>query len=159
MALIGRIEEIKSINRIIISGKPEFTVVYGRRRIGKTYLMKQHFNNSFTFYTSGLASQKIEVQLSQFYSALNLHPLYKGIRQGENWMEAFRDLIELLEKDQSDIKTIFIDELPLMDVKNSELFTAIDFFWNTWANARIDIKLFVCGSSASWMINNLLKNT
>lgn len=157
--MIGRLRESKELQDVIDSGRSEFVVVYGRRRVGKTYLIRNYFNNQFTFYSTGLANDELAVQLANFNTALKLHKAYKQTEDATNWMEAFTNLTKILAASKAPIKTIFIDELPWMDTKNSDLITAIDFFWNKWASARSDIKFIVCGSSASWMLNKLLKNT
>lgn len=159
MNIIGRIAEIRELNELMTSKKSEFVVVYGRRRVGKTYLIRQYFGNKFSFYTTGLAEGKTEVQLVNFNAALRQSPFYEEQKEAANWMDAFRHLIKLLEATPDEKKVVFIDELPWMDTRDSGLISAIDFFWNSWASARNDIKFIVCGSSASWMIDHLLKNT
>ena len=159
MSIIGRIDEIKEFDEIVASKQSEFLVVYGRRRVGKTYLIRQYFGNKFSFYTTGLANENTNLQLANFNAALKQSPFYEEQTDANNWMDAFRNLIKILEASPDEKKVIFIDELPWMDTKGSTLIAAIDFFWNSWASARKDIKLIVCGSSASWMITNLLKNT
>ena len=159
MSIIGRKLEIEELNGILATNKSEFLVVYGRRRVGKTYLIRQYFKNTFSFYSTGLADEKTSVQLANFNAALRQNLYYQEGLDAQNWMEAFRNLIQVLEASPDEKKVIFIDELPWMDTKDSGLIAAIDFFWNSWASARTDIKLIVCGSSASWMIDNLLKNT
>jgi uncharacterized protein len=159
MSIIGRKSEILEFDEIISSPKSEFLVVYGRRRVGKTYLIRQYFENKFSFYSTGLAEENTTLQIANFNAALRQSPFYEEQKDAENWMDAFRNLIKILEANPAEKKVIFIDELPWMDTKNSGLISAIDFFWNSWASARNDIKFIVCGSSASWMIDNLLKNT
>ena len=159
MNIIGRIAEIRELDELMASKKSEFVVVYGRRRVGKTYLIRQYFGNKFSFYTTGLAEGKTDVQLVNFNAALRQSPFYEEQKEATNWMEAFRYLIKLLEATPDEQKVVFIDELPWMDTRDSGLISAIDFFWNSWASARDDIKFIVCGSSASWMIDHLLKNT
>ncbi|MDZ7900938.1 MAG: ATP-binding protein [Arcicella sp.] len=159
MSIIGRKIEIEEFDGMMASNKSEFLVVYGRRRVGKTYLIRQYFNNKFSFYSTGLAEEKTSIQLANFNAALRQSPFYEEQKDADNWMDAFRNLIKILEVNPEEKKVIFIDELPWMDTKDSGLILAIDFFWNSWASARNDIKFIVCGSSASWMIDNLLKNT
>jgi uncharacterized protein len=159
MSIIGRIKEIEEFNEMMASKKSEFLVVYGRRRVGKTYLIRQYFSNKFSFYSTGLAEENTGVQLANFNAVLRQSSFYEEQKDANNWMDAFRNLIMILEANPDEKKIIFIDELPWMDTKNSGLISAIDFFWNSWASGRNDIKFIVCGSSASWMIDNLLKNT
>jgi uncharacterized protein len=159
MELIGRIREIERLNTLLKSPKSEFLAVYGRRRVGKTFLIRAHFKNTFDFYATGLAKGNTRQQLTNFSIFLNnafstLHPV------PQNWLEGFNLLIQELEKRKKDEKqVIFIDEMPWMDTKKSDFMMGLEFFWNSWASAQDHVLLIVCGSAASWMINNLIKNT
>lgn len=159
MNVIGRYAEKDELDRVVNSKKSEFVVVYGRRRVGKTFLIKQHFKGRFTFYTTGLADSALDSQLTVFNATLKTSPYYKETTEATSWMEAFQHLTTILGADTAKIKLIFIDELPWMDTRGSKLLMALDYFWNSWASARSDIKLLVCGSSASWMIKKLMNNT
>jgi predicted AAA+ superfamily ATPase len=160
MTLIGRNREIEKLNRLARSPKPEFLAVYGRRRVGKTFLVREYFNNQFDFYTTGLAKGNTKQQLTNFNIFLSNY-FSENYPVPENWLEAFNMLIKALEKKkQSDKKRIiFIDEMPWFDTKKSDFMMGLEFFWNSWASAQPNILLIVCGSAASWMINNLIKNT
>ena len=148
----------------MLSGRPEFIAVYGRRRVGKTYLIKEYFNQNFAFYTTGVTDLNMKGQLKTFYGQLRE---YGGAFQNEpkDWFEAFRMLKELLERPDvhrdpaSGRIVVFLDELPWMDTPKSGFKSALDFFWNSWASSREDILLIVCGSATSWIIDDLLSNT
>lgn len=156
MRLIGRITEQKMLDSIVNSDKAEFVAVFGRRRIGKTFLIKEFFNKQFTFYTTGLANANTKMQLTNFTISMNQH-FHKENAVAKNWLEAFNQLkIELQLKKGK--KIIFIDELPWFDTKKSDFLTGLEFFWNSWASTEPDLKLIVCGSAASWIINKLIKN-
>ena len=158
MEIIGRQSEQISLKQYVDSEKPEFVVVYGRRRVGKTYLIKEFFNQSFSFYTTGLAKAKKDEQLENFNTALN-HYGKLPYPKTKSWMDSFRQLIHLLEHSKKRTKkVIFIDELSWLDTPRSGFITALEYFWNSWASSRPDILLIVCGSATSWMINKLLKN-
>jgi AAA+ ATPase superfamily predicted ATPase len=132
--------------------------VYGRRRTGKTFLVKEFFKNRFSFYISGLANATQEEQLENFASALSFYGQTPYSR-AKSWLEAFRQLVHLLENDKKRRKkVIFIDELPWFDAPRSGFITGLEWFWNSWASARPEILLIVCGSATSWMINKLLNN-
>ncbi len=159
MELIGRKNEILDLERSMISDQSEFIVLYGRRRVGKTYLIRQLFENKFSFYVSGLSKAKIKVQLANFNSKILQNEYYDhNIADADDWMAAFNNLITVLEANKNDKKIVFIDELPWLDTKNSGIITALEYFWNSWASARNDIKLIVCGSAAWWMLEKLIKN-
>jgi len=158
--LIGRKKEIQKLRNYKKSRKSEFVALYGRRRVGKTYLVRQVFQQEMTFQLTGLANVGKKAQLTQFHAELLEHfPENEGIVPAEDWFIAFRQLIAALEK-QKDIpkKVIFLDELPWLDTRGANFLSGLEHFWNSWASARTDILLIVCGSAASWMINKLLNN-
>lgn len=159
MKIIGRQYELSEFEKIKSSSKSEFVAVYGRRRVGKTFLIRHAFHNDFTFHFTGLANAKLDDQLKNFYTQLSKkHTFKKGIVPAANWLEAFEHLIDYLSKQRTKKKTIFIDELPWLATSQSKFIIALEYFWNHWASARKDIVLVVCGSAASWMIQHLLKN-
>jgi len=158
MEIIGRYDEKYALQQYVESDKPEFVAVYGRRRVGKTFLIKEFFKQSFSFYISGMANATKEEQLENFNATLTFYGKMPYPRVG-SWMESFRQLIHLLEYNRKKgKKVIFIDELPWLDTPRSGFITGLEYFWNTWASAQPDILLITCGSSTSWMINKLLKN-
>lgn len=158
--LIGRQKEIEKLKRYADSRKSEFIAIYGRRRVGKTYLIREVFEEQFAFQITGLANATMSDQLSQFHAALLQYSTKDaGIEPAKNWMMAFRQLIKLLEqKETKGKKVVFLDELPWLDTHKSKFLTGLEHFWNSWASARRDVLLIVCGSAASWMIKNLLNN-
>jgi uncharacterized protein len=159
MKLIGRKREIEKFNKLVSSSKAEFLAVYGRRRVGKTFLIREYFNNQYAFYVTGLAKANTKQQLINFTIFINQYFQTQHEVQ-ENWLLTFNLLIrELEKKDSSEKQIIFIDEMPWMDTQKSDFMTGLEFFWNAWASAKSNILLIVCGSAASWMINNLIKNT
>jgi uncharacterized protein len=156
--IIGRTKEVTFLDNIYHSGKSEFVVVYGRRRVGKTFLVRNAFQQEFSFYLTGYANATLHTQLDNFSKTLTKHyPAYKS-KKVSNWIEAFQQLITYLEKLKTKRKLLFIDELPWLDTPNSDFLSAVEHFWNTWASARKDIVLIVCGSAASWMINKIINN-
>ncbi|GAB3420546.1 ATP-binding protein [Niabella aquatica] len=133
--------------------------MYGRRRVGKTFLIREAFNNRFDFYITGIANVNTQQQLLNFHLALKKYdPSGKENKPAENWLIAFQQLITLLEGKESKKKVIFLDELPWLDTAQSGFMPALEHFWNSWASSRKDIVLVVCGSAASWMINKLIHN-
>ncbi len=159
MKLIGRTREIEKLNRLTQSAKSEFLAVYGRRRVGKTFLLREHFKNEFDFYATGLANGNAKQQLTNFTIFINNY-FGETHTVPQNWLSAFNLLVKALEKNPSNKKRIlFFDEMPWMDTKKSDFMMGLEFFWNAWASARSDIMLIVCGSAASWMIHHLIRNT
>ena len=159
--LIGRKEELKKLKSYLTSRKSEFVAVYGRRRVGKTFLIRKAYNNRFALQLTGLANVSMKEQLSQFHAALTKHasPLNLQPALPTDWFEAFRQLSDYLEKLPSENKkVVFLDELPWLDTRNSKFLSGLEHFWNSWASAREDIVLIVCGSAAAWMLNHLIRN-
>ncbi len=157
--IIGRKEEIAILDTLKQANEAAFVAVYGRRRVGKTYLIRQYFNDTFTFQVTGIANVERLQQLSNFHSALiRYFPEIEDKPVAKDWFQAFQQLITALEADDRPRKILFLDELPWLDNTKSYFISALEHFWNSWASARKDILLIVCGSSASWMINNLINN-
>ena len=173
--MIGRKREIEILNDAYASTNPEFVGVYGRRRIGKTYLISQVFSGKFIFKHSGLSpfedededkikerrfEKEMERQLRHFHSSL-LREGEAGTKPPTSWEEAFFRLDRLLSKKKAingSKKVVFIDELPWMDTPKSGFLSALEGFWNTWGCFQNDLLLIVCGSATSWMTNNLINN-
>ena len=155
--IIGRKDEQAELRRAYESEYSEFVAVTGRRRIGKTFLVRETFNYTFAFQHSGLANQKTRVQLQEFRQSLIKSGL-KKCRVPADWFDAFFLLSELLDQQGKGKKVVFIDELPWMDAPRSNFVSALEHFWNAYASARKDILLIICGSATSWIINNVFRN-
>lgn len=158
MNIIGRKSEINQLNHLQKSNESEFVMVYGRRRVGKTYLVREFFNNKFDFYLTGIANGNYKEQLANFRSAMLNFDEKLGSLLPSNWWEAFDQLKKLLSKSRSTRKVIFLDEVPWIDTPRSDFVKALEHFWNSWASARNDITLIVCGSAAAWMVKNIVRN-
>lgn len=158
--LIGREKETQKLNGYLTNDRSEFIAVYGRRRVGKTFLIRQVFANKITFHLTGLARASMSQQLGNFHAELFNRSQGTGYLQvAKDWFTAFRQLIEFLERrGGEEKKVIFLDELPWLDTRQSGFLSALEHFWNHWASARTDILLIVCGSAASWMLNNVIHN-
>lgn len=157
MKLIGRTQEIRELNEYHQSGKSEFLVVYGRRRVGKTFLIREHFRDDFFFAHTGVANADMDIQLTEFNKSLKRARGDKH-RDATDWFSAFDCLREHIEQAGLGRKIIFIDELPWMDTQKSLLLPALEHFWNDGASGRDDVFLIVCGSATSWVIGKLLKD-
>lgn len=156
--LIGRTREREDLEEWLKSRRSEFIAVYGRRRVGKTFLVRKTVGNAFTFHFSGSYGIGRKEQLLNFCLALREQSGEPDIRVPENWVMAFHELKRLIEKSRNEQKIIFLDELPWMDSAKSGFIAALENFWNGWASWRDDIKLIVCGSATSWIIKNIIRN-
>lgn len=163
--LIGREKEVKELQALYRSGKSEFVAIYGRRRIGKTFLVDEALKGLITFRHAGLSpidenshKNNLKDQLKHFYYSLQLHGMKKS-KCPSSWMEAFFLLSKFLQSiDNGERQVIFLDELPWLDTPRSGFITAFEGFWNTWACHRDNLMLVCCGSANSWMLNNLVNN-
>jgi hypothetical protein len=163
MSLIGRKREQDALTNCLASGRPEFVAVYGRRRVGKTYLVRSFFKDGFAFYATGVASGKTRDQLKAFHAKLREYG-DDARAIPKDWFEAFRRLRKILEsksvyRDASSGKKVaFIDEVPWMDTARCDFKSAFDYFWNSWGSSQEDLLLIVCGSATSWIISNILND-
>jgi len=159
LKIVGRLREQAELNRLFNSGRPEFIAVTGRRRVGKTFLIKELFTDNITFQFSGSIGKNItnSYQLSLFDDAIIE---YGGeVKSASNrWVDAFNKLKQMLKKQNNQRQVIFIDELPWLDSPKSDFLPALDYFWNTFASSRTDIMMIICGSSTSWIVKNLFEN-
>ncbi len=154
--IIGRQGEMALLEKYYHSGKAEFIALYGRRRVGKTFLIRQYFDNQFAFDMTGVLEGNKAEQSAAFHMALKAYG-YKG-RKNTTWMDAFFALRQLMEDKIKDGKrcVIFIDELPCLDTPKAGFVHALGHFWNSWANWQSQIMLIVCGSATSWMVRNII---
>lgn len=164
--IIGRKKEIKELERLFRSPKAECVVITGRRRVGKTYLVREVLKERLTFYHTGLSPYDeegqeqigLKEQLQQFFYSL-IRFGYQGKKAPTSWLEAFFWLTQLLESlDNGDRQVVFIDELPWMDTRNSHFLQAFEGFVNGWAMGRSNMMLVLCGSATSWVEDNFINN-
>ena len=163
-SLIGRKEEQAMLERLFNSKKSEFVAIYGRRRVGKTFLVTETFQERLTFKHTGLSPYDktspitMKDQLLAFHYSLILFGEDTDLACPKSWMEAFFRLKTLLAKKTSQKKqVVFIDELPWMDTPKSKFLSAFENFYNGWA-ADKNILLVICGSSSSWILDNIIEN-
>jgi len=155
--MIGREKECQALQQAWLNQESEFVAVYGRRRIGKTYLVKEHFADRFAFRHTGLARADKKEQLAAFKKSLKAFGyVHKG--QFVTWYEAFDALEDFLGRRSEKKKVVFLDEVPWMDSGRGNFISALEHFWNGWANYRKDILLVICGSATSWMIDKVIKD-
>lgn len=155
--LIGREKEIKTLQQAYHSEYSEFVAVYGRRRIGKTFLIREAFNYQFAFQHTGVYKETLKKQLRNFRDALKMSGM-KKVRIPTDWSDAFFQLAQFIKESKEEKKVIFIDEVPWLDTPRSGFLSALEYFWNSFASARKDVLLIICGSATSWIINKVLKN-
>ena len=157
--LIGRHKEQAKLQTCMNSERSEFVVVYGRRRIGKTFLVRRFFEDRYAFSFVGKHEVAKDLQLQEFAKALQRYSGSAFVPVLKNWTEAFDGLQKLLASVETPgKKVVFFDEMPWMDTPRSDFVMALENFWNGWANMRDDILFVACGSATSWMVDKLLHN-
>lgn len=160
--MIGRKAEKKMLQDLMNEEESQFIAVYRRRRIGKTFLVRESFDYSFTFQHTGISNSSIKgglrkrAQLDKSEESL-ADAGYHCPRRLESWNDAFNALKELIRQSQEKKKVVFIDELSWMDTEGSGLISALESFWNGWVTARKekDVILIVCSSATYWMIDEI----
>ncbi|MDR0832056.1 MAG: AAA family ATPase [Bacillales bacterium] len=152
--IAGRSAESLELERYYKSNKAKLVVVYGRRRVGKTYLINRFFDNNFFFHITGKHKEKKKAQIKRFVNELT-----DKNNKCLEWDDAFDLLRKKIEKSfDSKKKVIFIDEISWFDTKKSGFLSAFEYFWNHFCSTRDDVLLIVCGSSSSWITKSLFKN-
>ena len=156
--IIGREKEQRELLSLLKREESQFCAVYGRRRVGKTYLIRETFNYQFCFQHTGLSNGTLRQQLTAFRNSLVAAGMKCAIPK--TWIDAFELLKQLINAAPAGKKVLFIDELPWMDTPKGNLIGALENFWNGWATARRekDIVLIVCGSATSWISKKLMKD-
>ena len=156
--IIGRKEQCERLKACLEQNSAQLILVYGRRRVGKTYLINEYFEDRFAFKMTGAYDQPKKVQLANFTAELNRKSGKKWNAPG-NWFQAFellRQYLEQLPQDQKQV--VFMDEMPWLDTHKSSLLPAFEFFWNDWGSTRHNLVFIVCGSAASWMDEKFSRN-
>jgi len=160
--LIGRDEECQILQTLLDSNRPEFAALYGRRRVGKTFLIREFFKDQdpVFFNVTGSKGGKLKEQIEHFVQQIG-EVFLGGIvpKPGKTWDETFKILTDALASSAKDKKIVlFFDELPWMATRNSRLLHNLDYYWNQYWSNDDRIKLIICGSSASWIINKVIKS-
>lgn len=155
--IIGREKEQEQLRKAYQSKESLFVVVYGRRRVGKTFLVREMFGDKMDFYATGVNQENKKVQLEYFYHFLSKYS-DEPLSLPKNWLEAFGSLVKILEASRNERKVVFLDELSWMNGGDGSFLTALEWFWNSWASAREDVLLVCCSSATSWVVNKLFHN-
>ena len=160
MALIGRTEERAILNDCLQSNESRLVAVYGRRRVGKTFLIRNHFDKLIRFEISGLHDGDLKDQLKQVFDVVSDYGLAKNaLIYPESWMDAFRLIQSYIDSLKGKgKKVLFFDELPWFDTPKSKFLMAFENFWNAYCTKRNDLVVVLCGSAASWMVKKIVKN-
>jgi uncharacterized protein len=156
--MIGRSEELKRLRDLLETKESELVAVMGRRRVGKTFLVKNAYQNELVFHITGIQKAKRKLQLDNFIEERNAF-FPKSIKwdRPKNWFQAFGQLKALLGPASKRKKVLFFDEMPWMATGSTEFLKTFDHFWNSWA-VNQNVVVVICGSATSWMISNIIKD-
>ena len=155
--IIGREIETDALSKFYDSGRPEFIALYGRRRVGKTFIVRSFFKDKFDFFATGILEGTCEEELKSFNDSLVEYG-YKGLTPS-NWMDAFKALSGLIAKTKRRKRcVIFLDEVSCFDTPNSGFIRALGHFWNKYASLQDNVFMIICGSATSWMTKNVINS-
>ncbi|MGN1245550.1 MAG: ATP-binding protein [Muribaculaceae bacterium] len=156
--IIGRKEEIRKLMKCYDSNMAQLVIVYGRRRVGKTFLVSELFRNRFSLRLTGAYNQPKEVQLQHFADDLR-HVYQPDLTTPDSWKEAFNMLRSYIEsRPIEERQLIFIDEIPWMDSPKSDFLPSFEYFWNSFGAQQSNLMMIVCGSATAWMTENFADN-
>ena len=156
--ILGREYECERLQECLESENAQLIIVYGRRRVGKTFLINEFFEDHLAFRLTGAYGQSTEYQLRHFQTELKRR---SGLHQDEpkNWTDAFDEMRTYLEGlPFTEKQVIFLDELPWLCAEDNEFLTAFEWFWNDWASTQHHLIFVVCGSATSWMVEHISDN-
>lgn len=157
--LIGRERECEELQWAVNSHRSEFVMIYGRRRVGKAFLIRRFFNDNYSFHFVGAHKQGRTVQLQNFRESLLRFGAGDSVPENlGSWHEAFLCLANLLEQSKDKRKVVFFDEMPWMHTQGSDFVTELEYFWASFVQSRDDIVFITCGSATSWMKEKLEDN-
>jgi uncharacterized protein len=157
--LIGREPETEKIDRLLQSNQPQFLAVYGRRRVGKTYLIRQYLHHHIVFDFTGTKDASNSRQLNNFFAEYKKRAgTNKKADMPTNWFDAFSLLVAYLKKlpRNKSKYVVFIDEMPWLDTPKSSFVSALEYLWNQYLSAMNNILLVACGSASSWIKKKLI---
>lgn len=157
MKIAGRSQEISILQELVQKDNAEFVALYGRRRIGKTYLVRQVYENNIVFECSGLHQREFSQQLENFWLSLT-EVDNKPKPMPKTWLQAFAQLKTYINGLGEGKKVIFLDEISWFETPRSGFLAALDNFWNQFCTKRNDIILVICGSAASWIISKVIND-
>ena len=157
--IIGREAEQRRLLEAFRSRDAELVALYGRRRVGKTFLVRELFRNHLAMELTGLHNEPMKRQLENFANSLRLYFPSAPVTIPATWLAAFellQNLIKTKPAPRGKKRVLFFDEFPWLETRRSGFLAAFELFWNTFASQRNDMLVIICGSAASWMIRKVI---
>lgn len=154
--IIGRAKEIRQIEQYVATARPELIAVYGRRRVGKTFLVRHTVGACFCFYITGVYKASLKEQLRNFGDEMRQRTGNRKLQNPKCWHDAFLMLNNYLSGVDMDKRIVFMDEIPWLDTHKSGFLREFDLFWNRYGSNCDGLKLFVCGSATTWMVSKFI---
>lgn len=157
--IIGREKEKEKLDKILLSNEAEFLAIYGRRRVGKTFLVREYLKKHIVFELSGAKDEPKKQQIENFFGE---YLKQTGGKQETQMPDSWHRAFSYLEKYLSNLPkrkskyVVFIDEMPWLDTPKSDFISALEFFWNQHISKMDNILLIACGSASSWIRKNLI---
>jgi AAA+ ATPase superfamily predicted ATPase len=155
--VIGREKEIDILEEALTSNRAEMIAVYGRRRIGKTYLIEQFYKKS-NIKTISLIGQSGATMQTQLDNAK--HRLFEqhgiDVSKAKNWTDIFNAIKIYHQERPKKHFVLFIDELPWIATPKSGFIGALSYGWNSYFEEHTNVTFVLCGSAASWMIKKIV---
>lgn len=166
-SIIARETEIHQLDNLLEEELAQFVAVYGRRRVGKTFLIREYFNDEFTFFHTAVSPQELKdrqcellyrVQLDEFAKTLKMYGL-EDDSPIKDWFDAFDRLWRLIQSHPSEERLVlFFDEMPWLDTPRAGFMSALEHFWNRYASGRHKLLMIAAGSATTWMLDKLINN-
>lgn len=157
--IIGREEETAILDNLLKSKESELLAIYGRRRVGKTFLIRTYYKEQIAFSCIGESGGKTVIQMANFFSQLKQYFPEKDFPTTTTWQSAFQTLRTCIDGIKNGHKKVlFFDELPWLDTHKSGFLSAFGYFWNSYASQRNDLIIVICGSAASWILDKVVNN-
>lgn len=157
--IVGRNIEQALLKEAFQNDKSELIALYGRRRVGKTFLIREYFKDNLLLEVTGLYGGGLQDQIENFIKEIRRQSKKPELKSPKSWLQLFTILEKYLDSMRSSKKkVIFIDEFPWIATSKSKFLMAFENFWNTYCTKRNDIIVVICGSAASYMVKKIIKN-
>lgn len=161
MKFIGRTHELKLLRELTFKGgsSSRLTVLYGRRRVGKTRLVEESFKDLPLLKFEGLEGQSTAAQQREFLRCLaeiSGKQEYRLIRTTQ-----WTDLLILLADFISDRYkgrpvVVFLDEFQWLAAGRTKLVSSLKYVWDNHLKKMKNLHLILCGSICSFLVNKII---